>query len=203
MHCLEHILALHPQRGQFVDIEKAPVVHLIAGRAPPGQTVVLPLQQRVQPFNAAVAAFGPRRPLRGFQRMAARRQRQCQAMVAQHGPRVVHHHAHHAVAYRVVQRPVQYRQPEPALAARRLPLDVKPSCVRASRPVHQHIAPPLAVRGRRQMVGHDVQDQAHAVRARHFRQLQEARFTAQFRIDASRVDAIVAMRRPGHRRSDR
>ncbi|CRQ93903.1 hypothetical protein PAERUG_E15_London_28_01_14_07034 [Pseudomonas aeruginosa] len=203
MHRLEHVIALHPQRGQFIDIEKAPVVHLIARRAPPGQPVVLPLQQRMQPFNAAVAALGPRRPLRGVQWMAARRQGQRQTMVAQHGTRVVHHHAHYAIAHRVVQRPVQCRQPEPALAARRLPVDVKPCCVRASTPVHQHIVPPMAVRGRRQMVGYDVEDQAHAVRARRCGQLPEGFFAAQFRIDAGRVDAIVAMRRPRQRSGDR
>ncbi len=203
MHRLEHIVALHPQRGQLVDVEEAPVVHLVARRAPPCQPVMLPLQQRVQPFDAAVAAFRPCRPLRGCQRMAARRQRQSQPVMTQRRPLIVHCHAQHAIAHGVVQWPVQHRQPEPAIAAGRLPVNVEPSCMGTSAPVQQHIVPPGRLRGCRKIVGYDVQDQAHAMRARRCRQSLEGFFAAQFRIDAGRVDAIIAMRGPGHRGGDR
>ncbi len=53
------------------------------------------------------------------------------------------------------------------------------------------------------MVGYDVQDQAHAMRTRRCRQPLEGFFAAQFRIDAGRVDAIVAMHGPWHRSADR
>ncbi len=53
------------------------------------------------------------------------------------------------------------------------------------------------------MVGYDVQDQSQAMRARRCRQSLEGFFAAQFRVDAGRVDAIIAMRGPGHRSADR
>jgi hypothetical protein len=41
-------LVLHPQGGQRVDVEEAPVVELPAGRPPEGEAVVLALQQGVE-----------------------------------------------------------------------------------------------------------------------------------------------------------
>ena len=45
---LEDLLALHAQRGQFVDVEEAPVVDLVGCDAPVGEAVGLRLDQRVQ-----------------------------------------------------------------------------------------------------------------------------------------------------------
>ncbi len=51
---LEHRRALHAQAGQFVDIEEAPPIDVIACGAPAGETIVLMFQQVVQ----ALKAFG-------------------------------------------------------------------------------------------------------------------------------------------------
>ena len=48
MRRLEHRLVLDPQRGQAVDVEEASPVDLVARRAPPGEPVVLALQQSMQ-----------------------------------------------------------------------------------------------------------------------------------------------------------
>ncbi len=49
MNRLEHLGILGTQPGQIVDVEEAPVVDLVAGRAPVGQPPCLALEQLVQP----------------------------------------------------------------------------------------------------------------------------------------------------------
>ena len=49
---LEHLRLLHPDGGQLVDVEEAPVVDLLAGDAPVGGAVRLVGEQRVQRLHA-------------------------------------------------------------------------------------------------------------------------------------------------------
>src|SRR6267143_389691 len=48
----EHLRLLHPDGGQLVDVEEAPVVDLLAGDAPVGGAVRLVGEQRVQRLHA-------------------------------------------------------------------------------------------------------------------------------------------------------
>ncbi len=47
------------------------------------------------------------------------------------------------------------------------------------------------------MVGHDVENQPHAVFAQGLDQAQQGRFAAQFRVDDRRVDHVIAVHRAG------
>ena len=58
---VEHLLAFDPHAGEFGDVEEAPPVDLVSGRPPPGQPIVLPLQQVVQPRAALRLAAVERR----------------------------------------------------------------------------------------------------------------------------------------------
>ncbi|RMS12533.1 hypothetical protein ALP75_203718 [Pseudomonas syringae pv. actinidiae] len=77
---------------------------------------------------------------------------------------------------------------------RGIPLDVEEVCVRAATSPFQQVQPPRVIGAADgHVVGHDVEDQAHAVFAQGRYQAQQGRFAAQLRVDDGRVDHIVAM----------
>ena len=78
------------------------------------------------------------------------------------------------------------------------PLDIEELGVGAGFAPFQHVEPPgVAVAADRHVVGDDVQDQTHAVRVQRIHQPAQRLFTAQFRVDAGRVQHVVTVQRAG------
>ncbi len=98
---------------------------------------------------------------------------------------------------------IQHRQPELAVVARAAPVDVEPVGMLAAAAVLEHVPPPRIGRMGGHVVGHDVQQQAHVVRAHRRVQRHQPLLAAQLGIDAGRVGDVVAMGRAGHGRADR
>ena len=171
MHRVEHCRQLHPQRHQRGDVEEAAVVEHVVAHAPPVQAVGLAFDQLVQ---AAVAALGtvvvvaqPLRARRGFRHVEGLRTDRVALVVMRQRGRaiVIQHQRDQAVGQCVGIGPVEHRQPQLAVAARGAPIDVEPVGVLGAAAVAQHIPPPRVLRVRGHVVGHDVGDQAHVVRA--------------------------------------
>ena len=57
MGICENPLVLYPQTDQCVDIEKTSIAEITPGTAPERQTIVLPLEQSIQPIDIRI---GPR-----------------------------------------------------------------------------------------------------------------------------------------------
>ena len=53
---LENLRHFHPDRGQVVDVEEAPVVDLLRGHPPEGEPIGLLVEQRVKRVEAARVA---------------------------------------------------------------------------------------------------------------------------------------------------
>ena len=59
MRVLEYRRSLHPERGEAIDIEEAPVVDVVGGHAPECETIELRLDERVQCIEARWVARNP------------------------------------------------------------------------------------------------------------------------------------------------
>ncbi|MCY1396374.1 hypothetical protein D9M71_113440 [compost metagenome] len=77
-----------------------------------------------------------------------------------------------------------------------VPFDVEEFGIGAAPTPFEQVQPPGVVHATHgHVVGHDIEDQAHAVQAQRGHQAFEGRFAAKLRVDAGRVHHIVAMHR--------
>jgi hypothetical protein len=50
----KYLVIFDADRSKIIDVEKTPPINFLTGRAPPGQPIVLPLEQGVQPLSPAL-----------------------------------------------------------------------------------------------------------------------------------------------------
>ncbi|MNZ80823.1 hypothetical protein D3C78_994720 [compost metagenome] len=84
-----------------------------------------------------------------------------------------------------------------------VPLDIEERAVAAAPAPAQQVLPPGVVAANRHVVGDDVEDQAHAMQAQRRHQSDQCRFATECRVDAGRVDHVVAMQRTRPRTEQR
>ena len=79
-----------------------------------------------------------------------------------------------------------------------VPLDVEELAVGTQAAPFQQVQPPRVIRAAHgHMVGDDIEDQTHVVLTQRGDQATQRRFAPQFRVDAGRVDHIVAVHGAG------
>jgi hypothetical protein len=216
---LEHLGLLHAQRGQFVDVEEAPVVdrgRLAAQRAraftqhrggrcaPPGGGRLsgrqhgMGIGQRGQ--RLASHARAKRRGTRKHRRQRGRVEREAMIEVAQREAAVVvQRDVQLAVRERSGQSPAERRQHQ----APARPVDVEPAGVRRTLAMREHVHPPRVVGADAHVVGHDVQKQSKSVRVQRIAEALELGHAAQLGVDLRAVGDVVAMRAAGPRAQQR
>ena len=79
----------------------------------------------------------------------------------------------------------------------RLPIHIEPGRITAALAPGQNVLPPTVGVAHAHMIGHDIDDQAHALRMQPFDQPAQRLLPAQFGIDARRIDRVVAVRGTG------
>ena len=114
-------------------------------------------------------------------------------------------HGDFAGGERLAVRSAEYRQSDFAAQVGIVwrPVDVKVFRKAALAPARQHIHPPSIVTANRHVVGDDVDDYSESIAARFLHQPSEGLFTAEFRIDAGRINNVIAVHRTGARCQDR
>jgi hypothetical protein len=114
-------------------------------------------------------------------------------------------HGDFAGRERLAVRSAEYRQSDFAVQVGIVcrPVDVKVFRKAAVAPARQHIHPPSIVATNRHVVGDDVDDYPEPISARFLDQPPEGFFTAEFRIDASRINNVIAVHRTGARCQNR
>ncbi len=190
----EDVRVLHAHADQAVDVEEPPVVPFVPTEAPVGRPIVLPVQQLLE-----IRAGDARRS--GRHRLGIERER----LAVQHdlalpgaGP-----HGGRTPAQHVAPRFGQAGHQNPPGVRR--PVDVECRGELGRFTVAQDIPPPRVRRVRRHVVGHDVDEQPHAVAGQPVEEGAEPGRRAERRIEAARIDDVVAVgaaRRGGEYRRD-
>ena len=182
----EDLLVLDPHPGQRVDVEEPSVVELLVADPPVRQPVELPVEQLGQ---RQVLGAGPDRE---HVVEVAQHRLAAGAAGAVEGDLAVGDH--------LADPPPEHRHQQRALLGG--PVDVEPPRVRRGRAVAQH-RPQRGVqrrRGRhRHVVGHDVDDDAHAQRRGRVGEPAEALRPAELVVEVAVVDDVVAVGRAGRR----
>ena len=183
----EPLRVLDPDRGQGVDREEAPVVELAVAAAPVDQLVVL----------SGVDGVGVVRRLR-----VGRPGSQREALVVV--VKLTGEHPEMADRPVVVEVVVADDRDQQA-AASRLPVDVEGGGVRRLLAVGEDVPPPrvLPRPGDADVVGHDVDEHAHAEPPRLARQRRQPGAPAPARVDRGVVGHVVAVVAAGRGRQDR
>src|SRR3984893_8685318 len=172
---------VHPQTDEFVDVEEATPVDLVIGDAPPGEAVVLARQNGLEPFVS----------------MELTGQRETMLEIFCDGLPAIVREADLATAQRITQRLAEDRKqylPAQCFVVD-IPIDIEIGGVTAGAAVAQHVEPPYVPRVRCHVVRHDVNNEAHGGAAQHCDQAPQRIFTAELRVDALRINNVIAVRR--------
>ena len=208
VRCLEHRIVLDPERDKAVDVEEAPPVDLVAGRAPPGKPIVLALQQSVQArparFRHRIVRIRRGRRDLGMIRGTDRKDivevadDRRAIVVTRQGDRA----GSQSVPVGLAEERRQYLPVQGRIGA--VPVDVEEAGKAARLAMLQDIAPPgvLDAAGCH-VVRHDIDDDAKARTAQSRDQGPQTRLAAQFRVHPRRVHYVVAVHRPWPRGKDR
>ncbi|MNP48554.1 hypothetical protein D3C76_1426830 [compost metagenome] len=79
-----------------------------------------------------------------------------------------------------------------------MPLDIEELAVRAQASPLEQVQPPgIVITADRHVVGDDIEDQPHVLRAQGTDQATQCRFTAELRVDAGRVHHVITVHRTG------
>ena len=212
VHGIENLRVFDAQPGQFGDIEEAPPVDRIPGRAPMGQPVMLAFEQPVQPLQSG---RGARIVMR--RRIGRPRQRRGIIRTQREAVRAVRHHErrlagavpidhHRARGQRLGIRQAEERGEQLAMqcGVGGCPVDIEIACIATVPPMFEHVQPPRIVAAADgHVIGHDIEDDADPVRLQRSGERPEPRFATRFGIDVQRIDHVIAMVRARTRRRDR
>ena len=206
---LEDVGILDAQPGELADVEEAAPVDHVVGGAPPGQAIVLALQQGVEPAAAVRGGGvigGKSLAPHGLGILRAQREEMIEMTQRDRRARFPARRPDLAGGERFAIGAAEKRHEHLAAQAGdgRGPVDVEDLRKCAFRAVRQHIEPPaVLVTANGHVVGHDIDDQAHATRPKRLRQGAQRILAAKLGIDLRGIDHVVAMHRSGTRLQDR